>query len=225
MADTRQRLSADEQERSSLEKNINTIEHVEKSAGGALAEEILNRYPLLVGKSEVELALLNKKVLRKLDWRFLPCITAMLLMNYLDRINVSNARLAGMQDDLNMTDVQWSAGISLFYVGYIISQVREFDRDATDIPNFALISTFNSAGSRERHHCQRQASLADACLYACLVRCHYLDAWHEERLVIHALPLPSWRHRGSFPPGGISYDQFMVHERRVSAPHGYLARW
>ena len=28
-----------------------------------------------------------------------------------------------MQDDLRMTDVQWSAGISLFYVGYIISQV------------------------------------------------------------------------------------------------------
>lgn len=28
-----------------------------------------------------------------------------------------------MQDDLNMTDVEWSAGISLFYVGYIISQV------------------------------------------------------------------------------------------------------
>jgi hypothetical protein len=53
----------------------------------------------------------------------------MLLMNYLDRINVSNARLAGMQDDLNMTDVQWSAGISLFYVGYIISQVRELDHD------------------------------------------------------------------------------------------------
>jgi MFS family permease len=28
-----------------------------------------------------------------------------------------------MQDDLHMSDVEWSAGISLFYVGYIISQV------------------------------------------------------------------------------------------------------
>jgi MFS family permease len=45
------------------------------------------------------------------------------LSSYLDRINVSNARLAGMQKDLHMTDVEWSAGISLFYVGYIISQV------------------------------------------------------------------------------------------------------
>jgi MFS family permease len=45
------------------------------------------------------------------------------LSSYLDRSNVSNARLAGMQEDLHMTDVEWSAGISLFYVGYIISQI------------------------------------------------------------------------------------------------------
>lgn len=67
-----------------MEKEINTIEHVEKTGGfaQALADEILQRYPLLAGKSEVEMALLNKKVLRKLDWRFLPCITFMLLMKY-----------------------------------------------------------------------------------------------------------------------------------------------
>jgi sugar phosphate permease len=84
---------------------------------------------------------LNKAVLRKLDWWFLPCVIMMLLMrwvdalfcltdllivglgSYLDRINVLNARLAGMQEDLGMDDKTWSAGISLFYVGYIISQV------------------------------------------------------------------------------------------------------
>ena len=43
--------------------------------------------------------------------------------SYLDRINVSNARLAGMQDDLHMSDTTWSLGISMFYVGYIISQI------------------------------------------------------------------------------------------------------
>ncbi|ETN39805.1 uncharacterized protein HMPREF1541_06031 [Cyphellophora europaea CBS 101466] len=87
------------------------------------AESYLQHFDLLAGKSKDEIEKLNKKVLRKLDWKFLPCITAMLLMNYLDRINVSNARLAGMQEDLHMSDVEWSAGISLFYVGYIISQI------------------------------------------------------------------------------------------------------
>jgi hypothetical protein len=37
-------------------------------------------YPLLANKNEEELKALNKSVLKKLDWKFLPCITAMLLM-------------------------------------------------------------------------------------------------------------------------------------------------
>ena len=43
--------------------------------------------------------------------------------SYLDRINVSNARLAGLQEDLKMTDTLWNTGISTFYVGYLIGQV------------------------------------------------------------------------------------------------------
>jgi hypothetical protein len=42
----------------------------------------LDRFPLLQGKSEEDLAALNKKLLRKLDWRFLPTVTMMLLMGY-----------------------------------------------------------------------------------------------------------------------------------------------
>ncbi|KAL5356274.1 major facilitator superfamily domain-containing protein [Aspergillus floccosus] len=87
------------------------------------AEQSLAAFPLLQGKTPAELKALNKAVLTKLDYYFLPCVTMMLLMSYLDRINVSNARLAGMQSDLHMSDTEWSAGISLFYVGYITSQV------------------------------------------------------------------------------------------------------
>ncbi|KAL2795263.1 major facilitator superfamily domain-containing protein [Aspergillus keveii] len=87
------------------------------------ADRLLALFPILQDKTPEELEKLNKAVLRKLDWWFLPCVTMMLLMSYLDRINVSNARLAGMQEDLGMDDKTWSAGISLFYVGYIISQV------------------------------------------------------------------------------------------------------
>ncbi|KPI37705.1 putative transporter [Cyphellophora attinorum] len=107
--------------RSSMDKEAD-VEVVE-SIQAANEELWLQQYDLLAGKSKQELAALNKKVVKKLDWRFLTTITMMLLMNYLDRINVSNARLAGMQEDFHMSDVEWSAGISLFYVGYIISQV------------------------------------------------------------------------------------------------------
>lgn len=40
----------------------------------------LQQYDLLKNKTEDEIKALNKAVLRKLDWKFLPCITAMLLM-------------------------------------------------------------------------------------------------------------------------------------------------
>lgn len=93
------------------------IEHVEEQ------DQMLQRYDLLRDLTEEQRKAISKSLVRKLDWRFLPCITMMLLMNYLDRINVSNARLAGMQDDLGMSDTQWSLGISMFYVGYIISQL------------------------------------------------------------------------------------------------------
>jgi len=58
-------------------KNEQAIEHVKTAA---VEPTYLEGFPLLVGKSEEELAILNKKVLKKLDWKFLPCITAMLLM-------------------------------------------------------------------------------------------------------------------------------------------------
>ncbi|RYN66036.1 hypothetical protein AA0117_g11996 [Alternaria alternata] len=104
-----------------LEQSCETVKL--EDAGLSEAEIFLQSYPLLREKSKDELDRLNKAVLKKLDWKFLLIITLMLLMNYLDRINVSNARLAGMQHDIHMSDVEWSAGISLFYVGYIISQV------------------------------------------------------------------------------------------------------
>jgi hypothetical protein len=55
------------------------ITHIE-SANVLFDPNYLARYPLLVGKSDEELEKLNKSVLRKLDWRFLPCVSMMLLM-------------------------------------------------------------------------------------------------------------------------------------------------
>ena len=45
------------------------------------------------------------------------------LPSYLDRINVSNARLAGLQKDLRMSDTVWNTGISTFYIGYLFGQL------------------------------------------------------------------------------------------------------
>lgn len=69
--------------------------------------EILSRYPLLRDMSQSELDVLNKRVRRRMDIRLLPILTLCLIINYLDRSNVTNARIAGMQKDMHMNDVQW----------------------------------------------------------------------------------------------------------------------
>jgi sugar phosphate permease len=84
---------------------------------------IQSQFPTLINLDDEQMAALNKRLVRRLDWRLLPTITVMFLMNYLDRINVSNARLAGLQDDLGMSDTVWNAGISTFYVGYLVGQL------------------------------------------------------------------------------------------------------
>lgn len=60
----------------SKEAEVEAVEHAQSTN-----EELwLQGYDLLVGKSKEDLDKLNKKVVKKLDWRFLVTITAMLLM-------------------------------------------------------------------------------------------------------------------------------------------------
>jgi hypothetical protein len=43
----------------------------------------------------------------------LPMITIALMISYLDRSNVTNARVAGMQKDMKMNDVEWASLLPL----------------------------------------------------------------------------------------------------------------
>lgn len=78
-----------------LDAKHNEIIEVEGRSNEVPAEW-LQQFPLIADKSCMELKKLEKSLLRKLDWIFLPTVTMMLLMGYLDRINVANARLAGL---------------------------------------------------------------------------------------------------------------------------------
>jgi hypothetical protein len=41
----------------------------------------------------------------------------------MDRSNIGNAKIAGMEEDLNLSDTQYSLAINLFQVSYIIFSV------------------------------------------------------------------------------------------------------
>ncbi|KAI9926562.1 hypothetical protein ASPWEDRAFT_45328 [Aspergillus wentii DTO 134E9] len=67
-------------------------------------------------------ARVEKTLRRKLDARC-SIFVFIYIMNYLDRNNISAARLKGLQEDLNMDYSQYATCLSILYVGYILMQV------------------------------------------------------------------------------------------------------
>ena len=53
-------------------------------------------------------AALEIKLRRKIDLRVLPIILAMYILNYLDRGAILSAKLAGIEEDLSLTSVQYA---------------------------------------------------------------------------------------------------------------------
>ncbi|KAL1983241.1 hypothetical protein VTN96DRAFT_339 [Rasamsonia emersonii] len=79
--------------------------------------------PALAALSEAEYACLARRATLKLDLIIMPCVVIMYILNYLDRQNIASAKLASIQQDLRLTDVQYQTCISLLFVGYILMQV------------------------------------------------------------------------------------------------------
>ncbi|CAN9472707.1 unnamed protein product [Alternaria alternata] len=75
--------------------------------------------PLVAAMSVEERSEAENKMRRKIDTRLLPMIILMYIMNYLDRNNIAAVRLAGLQDELELTSVQYQTTVSILFVGYI----------------------------------------------------------------------------------------------------------
>ena len=50
----------------------------------------------------------------------IPFLCLLYLLSFLDRTNIGNAKIAGLQKDLKMTDGQWNASLAIFFVSYSI---------------------------------------------------------------------------------------------------------
>ncbi|PKX91527.1 putative MFS transporter [Aspergillus novofumigatus IBT 16806] len=66
---------------------------------------------------------LTRSILFKLDTRILPVLALLFLCSFLDRTNVGNAKILGLQADLNITGHQYDIGLTVFYLTYICSEL------------------------------------------------------------------------------------------------------
>ncbi|CAG7930470.1 unnamed protein product [Penicillium olsonii] len=72
------------------------------------------------GLSEEERAAIDRKLLWKLDIRLVPWLSLLYLVSFLDRTNIGNAKLVGLQEDLGMSNAQFNATLTIFFVSYSI---------------------------------------------------------------------------------------------------------
>lgn len=63
----------------------------------------------------------EKRLLRKLDLTIYPILYLIYLLNFLDRVNIGNAKIQGLTQDLGLTGSQYN--IALFVSVYLCSFV------------------------------------------------------------------------------------------------------
>jgi hypothetical protein len=67
---------------------------------------------------------IEKNVVRKLDRRVVPWLFGMFLLCFLDRANIGNAKIEGLGEDLHLTSNQFNIALAVFFIPYILVEVR-----------------------------------------------------------------------------------------------------
>ena len=93
----------------------------------------------------------EKRLLKKLDVRIIPMVwhvhsfhhsrrselivvcSWIYLMNFMDRVNIGNAKLYGLEDDLGMSGNQYQLAVSLLFVTYVVSSDVAFNMASSDL--------------------------------------------------------------------------------------------
>ncbi|KAL0261306.1 hypothetical protein SLS55_005003 [Diplodia seriata] len=65
----------------------------------------------------------TQRILRKVDYRLLPMLTLLYVLSFIDRSNIGNAKVAGMNDDLGLTGSQYNIALTVFFFPYALFEV------------------------------------------------------------------------------------------------------
>jgi hypothetical protein len=133
----------------------------------------------------------ERKLVMKIDWRLLPILFLLLMAAFLDRINIGNARIMGLEKDLHMKGNDFNIALFVFFIPYILLEVPSNLLMKRIRPSMwlsglifgwgrshALTSPcdFANPSCRRHHHLSRPyAKLRRPCCLPCLDR--YLRGW------------------------------------------------
>lgn len=100
--------STREQATSDVEKQYNLVPHGNPEGGDYRA-----RFPNID----------EAKVIRKIDIRVVPVLCILYLLAFLDRVNISNAAIFGLKQDLNLGGNEFNIALVVFFVPYVLFEI------------------------------------------------------------------------------------------------------
>ncbi|OJJ95074.1 hypothetical protein ASPACDRAFT_36930 [Aspergillus aculeatus ATCC 16872] len=65
----------------------------------------------------------EQRLLRKMDWHLMPVLTLLYLFCFLDRGNIGNARIEGMEEDLHLVGSQYNWALTVFFFTYTVFEL------------------------------------------------------------------------------------------------------
>lgn len=94
--------------------------HSAEKAGAVLVEEVSDEENDSTPRfNEKE----TSRLVRKLDYRLIPFLSLLYLLSYLDRTNIGNARLGGLEKSLHMEKLDYNIALAVFYPTYILAEI------------------------------------------------------------------------------------------------------
>lgn len=65
----------------------------------------------------------TKRLLRKIDFVLIPFLALLYLLSFLDRTNIGNARLAGLEASLKMYNLDYNIALAIFFPFYVAAEI------------------------------------------------------------------------------------------------------
>lgn len=99
-----------------LEDEKYRTDHVEKSDAVPIESSIQPPARMFTPEEE-------DKLYRKVDYRIMPILSLLYLLSFMDRGNIGNARIEGLEAELNMNSQQFNTTLSCFFITYCLCEV------------------------------------------------------------------------------------------------------
>ncbi|KAL3462760.1 MFS transporter [Aspergillus heterothallicus] len=67
---------------------------------------------------------IEDKLTLKIDWHLIPCLTIMYPVAFLDRVNIGNAAVLGLKQELHIVDgVKYNTALTILFIPYILFEI------------------------------------------------------------------------------------------------------